>query len=280
MAKARRAHLEQRAGVAADLALVPGSIVAVFSAKGGVGCTTVATNLALGLANASSARVTLVDMHLAFGDVALAFNLQPARSIVDALNEGVLDDAEQLRAQLTEVSQDLGDLAILAAPPASWPGRPIEPTRITRLLRQLAAISQFVVVDTSTVSAEAMAAVLDTAELALLVVTPEVPVLYHSRRLLTSLDELTFPVDRIQVVLNRAGSRTGVTTAQAQDHLGRKLEWKISNDHTAMQATALGAPVIVTQPRSRVAVDIKRIVAYLAGPSSSPSRFHWRFWLG
>jgi len=142
----------------------------------------------------------------------------------------------------------------------------------------LAALSQFVVVDTPVVAPEVTAAVLDAAELALLVATPEVRVLYHSVRLLTSLDRHTFPVDRVQVVLNRAGSRTGVTTSQARTALDHELNWLIRNDHAAMRSIALGSPVMLTESHSRVAVDIEKIVAHLAGVPSSRSRSHWRFW--
>jgi pilus assembly protein CpaE len=265
--------VEGRTGAVTDLPT--GSVVAIFSAKGGVGRTTLAASLALGLAAAGSARVTLVDADVAFGDVAMAFDLHPTRNILAALDEHVLADDDQIRAQLVEGPEDL---SILPAPPTSWPGPDVNPAQLTQLLQRLAGLNQFVVVDTPRAPREVSAAVLDAAEIALLVATPEVPVLYHSRRLLASLAELTFPIDRIQVVLNRAGSRTGVTTAEAQDALGHQLDWQIRNDHAAMQAVALGSPVIVSQPRSRVAKDIEKIVAHFAGVSPPRSRLGWPFW--
>ncbi|MBV9602700.1 MAG: P-loop NTPase [Chloroflexi bacterium] len=273
--RARRAQLEERSGAPEDIPRATGSVVAIFGAKGGVGRTTLATNLALGLATTNSARVTLVDTDVAFGDVALALNIEPTPTLLDTLADGVLDDHDKLRAQLLEGPKDL---LVLPAPVAAWPGPTLDPIRITSLLHQLAALNHFVIVDTSVVASDVTAAVLDAAELALLVATPEVPVLYHSRRLLESLHTHDFPVDRVQVVLNRAGSRTDVTTSQARTALDHDLDWLIRNDHAAMRATALGSPVMLTQSRSRVAVDINKIVAYLAGVPSPRSRSHWRFW--
>jgi Flp pilus assembly CpaE family ATPase len=137
-----------------------------------------------------------------------------------------------------------------------------------------------VVVDTTPVSTEVTAAVLDEAELALLVTTPEVPVPIHGRRLLNGLHSLLFPIDRVQVVLNHPRSRTGVTTAQAQEALGWPITWQIRNDHAAMRAVSLGSPVVLMEPHSRAATDTGKIVHYLVGEPSGQSRFSWRFWRG
>jgi pilus assembly protein CpaE len=74
-----------------------GSIITVFGVKGGVGKTTLATNLAVALAQETSASVALVDLDVPFGDVAMMFDIQPQQDILDALDDHVLDDMEQLQ---------------------------------------------------------------------------------------------------------------------------------------------------------------------------------------
>src|SRR6202035_2454008 len=71
-----------------------GQVVTVFAAKGGCGKTTLATNLGVALARDTGYRVCVVDLDLAFGDVAISVQLDPARTIVDALPmAGHLDTA-------------------------------------------------------------------------------------------------------------------------------------------------------------------------------------------
>src|SRR5579871_2719059 len=110
----------------------------------------------------------------------------------------------------------------------------------------------------------------------LLVATPEVPVLYHSRALLTNLQilgpDLDFPIPRSQIVLNRAGSKTGVSTAEAQAALAQPVTWTLANDRAAMRALALGRPVMLEPRGSRLARDVSRIVQHLANVPAPPSR--------
>jgi pilus assembly protein CpaE len=75
-----------------------GEIITVFSPKGGVGCTTIATNLAIALSNITKSKVALVDLSLQFGDVAVLLNLHSSHGIhelmrnLDDLDANILDD--------------------------------------------------------------------------------------------------------------------------------------------------------------------------------------------
>ncbi len=252
-----------------------GRVVVVYSAKGGVGRTTLAANLALGLASATSAHVTLVDLNLDAGDVAFMFGVQPARTVVQALEDAVLDDDEVLTSHLTEGPQDL---RILPAPVPKGAGTRVDAERIGRLLGRLAQLNHFVVVDAAAgFHDEITASILDAANLVLLVTTPAAQVLYHTQGLLARLHDMGFPDQRIELVMNRAGSKTGISTADAEASLDRPVSWRIGNDRAAMRALALGRPVILDQPRSRLARDISAIVDDL-GDRPAPRRRAWRRW--
>jgi pilus assembly protein CpaE len=109
-----------------------GVVVTVFSAKGGCGKTTVATNLAAALADRGRRRVCLVDLDLAFGDVAIALQLFPAHTIADAvpLSRGL--DAQAVQALLTPHSPGLTTLVAPIEPglaetiPAELVGRVLD----------------------------------------------------------------------------------------------------------------------------------------------------------
>jgi len=87
---------------------------------------------------------------------------------------------------------------------------------------------------------------------------------------------LEFPTNKVQLVLNRVSSRTRVSTAEAIEVLGQPVAWRIANDYAAMQGAALGEPVVLSRPKSRLARDVKSIAEKLAGV---PAPAHAR-WLG
>ena len=108
-----------------------GSIITVFGVKGGVGKTTLATNLAVALAQETSASVALVDLDVPFGDVALMLDIQPEHDILDALDESVLDDLERLQKMLVRTPQGVH---VLSSPLAPDDAGALDSRRVGRLL--------------------------------------------------------------------------------------------------------------------------------------------------
>jgi pilus assembly protein CpaE len=151
-----------------------GSIISIFGVKGGVGKTTLATNLAVVLAQETSASVALVDLDVPFGDVALMLDIQPDHDILDAMDDAVVDELEQLQKILVRTPHGVH---VLAAPLAPDDAGTLDSRKVGRLLSRLAALHQFVLVDTPVGLTELTAAALDVAELGLLVTTPEVAAL-------------------------------------------------------------------------------------------------------
>ena len=251
-----------------------GSIIAVFGVKGGVGKTTLATNLAVALAQESSASVALVDLDVPFGDIALLLDIHPEQDILDALDEAVLDDLERLQNLLVHTSHGVH---VLSSPLAPDDAGTLDSRRVGRLLSRLSALYQFVIVDTPLGLTELTAAALDVSELAMLVTTPEIPALRRTHACLRLLQGLEFPTSKLQVVLNRVESKTRVTSAEAIEALSHPVTWRVANDYSAMQSAALGRPVVQSQPKSRLARDIQLIARQLAGAPTA-ARSSWLPW--
>jgi pilus assembly protein CpaE len=272
--QARRADAIRAVGSTHDPNAPTGSIISVFGVKGGVGKTTLATNLAVALAQESSASVALVDLDVPFGDVALMLDIHPERDILDALDDSVLDELERLQSLLVRTEHGVH---VLSSPLAPDDAGAVDSRRVGRLLLRLAALHQFVIVDTPVGLTELTAASLDVAELGLLVTTPEIAALRRTHACLRLLQGLEFPTNKLQLVLNRLASKTRVSESEAIDALGHPVTWRISNDYAAMQSAALGQPVVLSQPKSPISRDIRLIARQLAGVPTT-ARSGWLPW--
>jgi pilus assembly protein CpaE len=251
-----------------------GSIIALFGVKGGVGKTMLATNLAVALAEETSASVALVDLDVPFGDVALMLDIQPTQDILDALDENVLNDLERLQKLLVRTPHGLH---VLAAPLAPDDAGSVDSRRVGQLLLRLAALHQFVLVDTPAGLTELTAAALDVAELGVLVTTPEIAALRRTHACLRLLQGLEFPTNKLQLVLNRESSKTRVSAGEAAEVLGHPIAWRLANDYAAMQSAALGQPLVLSQPKTKLSKDIRRIARQLAGVPTG-NRTGWLPW--
>jgi len=275
LVEARRSDTTRRVANALDPAAPTGSIVTVFGVKGGVGKTTISTNLAVALAGETSANVALVDLDLPFGDVALMLDLRPERDVLDALDDTVLDDLERLQSHLVMTPQGVH---VLAAPLAPDRAGSVDGSQVGKLLTRLSALYQFVIVDTPVGITEVTAAALDASELALLVTTPEVPALRRTQACLRLLQRLEYPTQKAQIVLNRMNSKTRVSEGEAAQALGHQVTWRVANDYAAMTAAAFGQPVVLAQPRSQLARDVRGIAQQLAGVPPERQRLGWLPW--
>lgn len=257
-----------------DPAAPTGSIISVFGVKGGVGKTTLATNLAVALAQESSASVALVDLDVPFGDVALMLDMHPEHDILDALADEVIEDLERLQKLVVRSPHGVD---VLAAPLAPEGGGAVDSRKVGTLLSKLAALHQFVLVDTPGGLTELTAASLDAAELALLVTTPEIAALRRTHDCLRYLQGLEYSTSKLQLVLNRVESKTRISSSEAADALGHPITWKVANDYAAMQSSAIGSPVVLAAPKSRLTHDIQGIARQLVGAPVA-SRSAWLPW--
>lgn len=277
LVRARRADLERRAPTGATGSTASGTVLTVFGAKGGIGKTLVASNLALSLATETAHSVALVDLDLPFGDIALLLDLRPERDVIQALDPAILGDPERLQAQLTPGP---GGVQVLPAPLAPDEARPVNGEETGKLLSRLAALYDFVVVDTPPGLNEITAAALDTSELTLLLTTTEVQNLRRTQACLSVLQRWEYSTHRVKLVLNRAGARTTVSEEEAESVLDYPITYRVTNDSAAMESSAYGRPLVLYKPDSPVSVDIRTMARHLAGlppvQNHVSKRWSWR----
>jgi len=265
----------------------PGRVVAVFSPKGGVGRTTIAVNLAVAAASEPGREVVLVDGSFQFGDVGVLLNLNPkSKSIADLVAE--LDAGGEPDSLDTFVITHSSGAKVLLAPPSPEMAELVTPQAVRRVLDVLRARSDLVVVDCAAAFSDSTLAVLDVADVVLTVLTLEITSIKNMRLFLEVADQLGYPDDKIELVLNRADSALGIRVADVEHSIGRKVDHTVVSDgRSVVYALNRGVPFFVSNREAQVSQDILRLARALLGapeavpaearkPAARKSLFAWR----
>jgi len=247
-----------------------GTIVTVFGAKGGIGKTTIATNLAISLARWANQSVALVDLDTRFGDVAIALDLQVERSMADLVRN--LDDIDPhtLRDALTR--HDSG-VWVLPAPsrPREW--RDLHPDDVRNVIDVLAQTHDFVIVDTPGAFSAFVGVALDVATVILAVTTSEIASIKDTVVALDLLRQhFADGPAKVRVLLNQEGKGVGIGAADIEDTVGQPVWWAIPHDVEVMKATQMGLPVVLGRPGSRAAREFQDMARALSGVLPSVGR--------
>ncbi len=250
-----------------DAACVAGTIITVFGPKGGVGKTTLATNLAIAVAGSTGARVALVDVDAYFGDVAITMGIEAEHTLPDLLDALAAGQQVDLGTYLVRHPSGLYVL------PARHTGN-VEATpraeAIASLLRRLAGSFDFLIVDTPGTFGPQVAAALDESTTALLVTSADMASVKDARMSLTSLQRDGFDEDRLKLVVNHATNANSVTDADLARAVGYDIFWTFPHDKAVPNSTQRGEPLVLHQPRARMAVEVQALAAHLGG--AAPAR--------
>jgi pilus assembly protein CpaE len=253
-------------------------IVAVFSPKGGVGTTTIATNIAMVQARAKPDKVAIVDMHLQFGQVATHLNLELKQSLVELVrDEAALREAELLRTYA--MRHDSG-LHVIAAPPTPELAELVQPRHVEAILETILDSYEAVVVDAGSTLDERTMAVLEKADAIVLPVHPEIAALKTVHSLLDYLNEAGSAAAKMTFVLNLAFAREILRLRDVESALGTKIGAELPYDpFLYLKAVNEGVPVVVGAPRSAPAERLTKLseaafggpLAALAAEAASPT---------
>ena len=233
-------------------------IISVYSNKGGVGKTSIASNLALELAKITKENVALVDLNFQFGDVTTFLDLQPSFNIshmlqnLDKLNEDFLLSTME---RYKETS-----LYVLADPPYFSHEDKIPHQEISRLFEILRETFSYVVVDTSGGFNKQSMSALENSDLIFLVTINNLPALRNCQRCLELFEKTGLNKDKIQLLINRYMENDEIGADEAEKVLGKSLYWKIPNNYfTMMSAINKGEPASKVNPDSNVALSYKNL---------------------
>jgi pilus assembly protein CpaE len=234
---------------------VTGRLVTVFSAKGGAGKTTVSTNLAAALADNGRHNVCLVDLDLAFGDVAIALQLFPAHTLSDAVPMMESLDQQAVEALLTPHSPGL---TTLVAPVEPGAAESIPAPLVGRVLRVLKQMFEYVVVDTPPAFTDHVLAAFDESDYVALLATLDIPALKNLKLTLETLDLLNYPRDKWRIVLNRADSKVGLQVSEVEKTLRVPIAVQIPSSRDVPASINRGVPIVLDDPKHPVSHAIRQ----------------------
>jgi pilus assembly protein CpaE len=241
-------------GVHAD-SHTEGSVVTVFSAKGGVGKTTFSTNLAAYLVS-TGAKVLLVDLDLAFGDVGISLQLLPQNSIIDLVSMSGHLDAEGLDSVVTHHSTGL-DAACAPSEPSD--ADRIPGVTINELLRVARRKYDYVVIDTPPAFTEHVLAAFDSSDQLVLIATLDIPAIKNLRLTLDTLDLLGYPKESRVVVLNRSDAKVGLRAEDVVSAINQEIALNVPSSTAVPASVNRGVPIVLDEPKHPVSVALRQL---------------------
>lgn len=254
--------------------------ITVLSPKGGSGKSTIATNLAAGLARRAGASVAIIDLDLQFGDVAPYLQLLPDTSLADVARAPESLDSTMLKVFLTHHSSGL---YALCGPESPAEAEEVTNDHATRALRLLSGEFAHVVVDTAPDLGEATLAAVEAATDLVFVCSTDVSTIRSLRKELDALDQLGLTSARRHLVLNRADAQVGVRAADIEDLLGMQVAVEIPSSRIVPTAINQGVPVVEGYARTPVARQLEKVVDLFvdapsadASPAPERDRRSWR----
>lgn len=228
-------------------------VVTVFSAKGGVGKTTFATNLSAYLASTGS-KVLLIDLDLAFGDVGISLQMLPQNSIIDLVGMAGNIDEQAINAVVTK--HDSG-LEAISAPAEPSDADRVPGTTVAELIRVAKRHYDYVILDTPPAFTSHVLAAFDDSDLLILIATLDIPAVKNLRLTLDTLDLLGNRKESRLVVLNRSDAKVGLRPEDVVAAIKQDIAVMVPNSTAVPASVNRGVPIILDEPKHAVSVALR-----------------------
>ncbi|GAA2169399.1 AAA family ATPase [Pedococcus bigeumensis] len=242
-------------------------VVTVFSAKGGVGKTTFATNLSAYLASTGS-RVLLIDLDLAFGDVGISLQMLPQNSIIDLVSMAGNIDEQAIKAVVTK--HDSG-LEAISAPAEPSDADRVPGTTVAELVRVAKRHYDYVLLDTPPAFTSHVLAAFDDSDLLILIATLDIPAVKNLRLTLDTLDLLGNKKDSRLVVLNRSDAKVGLRPEDVVAAIKQDIAVMVPNSTAVPASVNRGVPIILDEPKHAVSVALRDLADRFIRVADTPA---------
>ncbi len=232
-------------------------MITVFAPKGGCGKTMLSVNLGVVLARETGRRVCVVDLNLGFGDVAINMQLDPVKTMLDALPMAGHLDTTGAASLLTRYQPGLD---VLLAPVTPGEAERVPSALVAELLGVLREMFDYVVVDTPPALTEHVLIAMDASAHHVLVTTPDLPALKNLRVTLDMLDLLSYPREIRSLVLNRSDSKVGLGAGDVERVLRSPIVAHLPSSRAIPLSINKGTPITLVNPKHPVSQAITKFV--------------------
>jgi pilus assembly protein CpaE len=239
-----------------------GRIVSVFGPKGGVGCSTFSTNLAIALRETTQEPTALVDGNLQFGGIDVLLNLQATRTIADLASKGDDIDSELISSVMMPHPSGI---KVLLAPSRPEMADMVQPDLMKELLQHMKSMFRYIVVDTWTSLQDLTLSILDAADRVLLLATPEVMAIKNAKVFFDVAEALDYTADKTWMVINQADRRGAIRISDIESSIKHPIAAAIPlDDRGVFMSANQGVPLVVSHRGSPVAQAVFGLAERLA----------------
>jgi len=237
----------------------PAEVILVFSGKGGVGKSLIATNLAVALAEQAGGRVALVDLDLQFGDIGVMLNLDHSRSITELVDgsSGIDDESvgevlatgpSGIKVLLAPISPELADL--------------VTAEHVRAVIAELRRTFDYVIVDSASHLTEFNLEVIELAQRVLVVTALTIPAIKDAKLTLKVLESLSVDPETIMLVVNRVDGYADFNQESIEQSLRSPVAVQIPHEPRIIgDAITRGLPFVTAHPEAEVSRALRELVA-------------------
>jgi pilus assembly protein CpaE len=251
-----------------------GKIISIYSPKGGTGCTTIATNLAIAM-NSEENPTVLLEANLLYGDVAVLLNEQVKNSVYDLTPR--VDELDAEVVHNVAVKHSASGLHVLPAPPKAEWANEITAEQFSKLLDYLRDVYAFIIVDTAPYLTEVVQAALEISDTIVLITTQDIPSIKNCGSFLSLSDASGIKRNRILFIMNRYDKRNNVSPERVGETLRQPIQITIPLDEKVVHySITRGMPFILdnkNQPVSKGIFELADLIQtrFTKGEDSLPS---------
>ncbi len=236
------------------------TVLTVFGAKGGIGKSTIASNVAAAIARDTKRSVLIMDMDVRFGDVAIMLGVDPDFTVADMARRGGQVEPDTLRRILYEHESGC---FVLPAPvhPSEW--AEVSADQIGQMVDLATHAFDYVILDTPGTFTDLVATGLQVADMVLVISGLDMTSIKDTARMFDLLDAEGYPLERLSLVVNQVTPRQTVTLPDVAQILGQTVFWSIPYDDQV--PLSIGRSLVMAKPRSRAAKQLRGLAAELCG---------------
>jgi len=246
-------------------------VLTVFNTKGGVGKSTIATNLSVSLFQLTNKKIVLLDFDLQFGDVGAMLNIIPRQTITE-----LVQDIDDINVQTIEryLHTHKSGVKVLPAPLRPEFAELIKAEHIEKIVKILKESYDYIVIDTAPLFNDINLSILDVSDQILLVLALDLPTVKNTKLTLEVIESLNYKA-KTKVILNRSSDEVGLRCDDVEKTLDMKVTSHIpSHGKIVVASLNKGVPFVISNPGTKISdslFDLARLVSDYKGKRKNNS---------